>query len=134
MKRVLSNLEIEAVLNILNDKGSFKNNMTIKLPKDFRQALRINLQTLADRYKIYQEGVAEIVKEYVDVEKATVDESGQVKIKKEYMNDITQELNELASVPNELEFVTVPDASVDAVLDVDLSVAEEDVVLLFKER
>lgn len=134
MKRVLSNLEIEAVLNILNDKGSFKNNMTIKLPKDFRQALRINLQTLADRYKIYQEGVAEIVKEYVDAEKATVDESGQVQIKKEYMNDITQELNELASVPNELEFVTVPDASVDAVLDVDLSVAEEDVVLLFKER
>lgn len=134
MKRVLSNLEIEAVLNILNDKGSFKNNMTIKLPKDFRQALRINLQTLADRYKIYQEGVAEIVKEYVDAEKATVDESGQVQIKKEYMNDITQELNELASVPNELEFVTVPDASVDAVLDVNLSVAEEDVVLLFKER
>lgn len=134
MKRVLSNLEIEAVLNILNDKGSFKNNMTIKLPKDFRQALRINLQTLADRYKIYQEGVAEIVKEYVDAEKATVDQSGQVQIKKEYMNDITQELNELASVPNELEFVTVPDASVDAVLDVDLSVAEEDVVLLFKER
>lgn len=134
MKRVLSNLEIEAVLNILNDKGSFKNNMTIKLPKDFRQALRINLQTLADRYKIYQEGVAEIVKEYVDAEKATVDESGQVQIKKEYMNDITQELNELASVPNELEFVTVPDSSVDAVLDVDLSVAEEDVVLLFKER
>ena len=134
MKRVLSNLEIEAVLNILNDKGSFKNNMTIKLPKDFRQALRINLQTLTDRYKIYQEGVAEIVKEYVDAEKATVDESGQVQIKKEYMNDITQELNELASVPNELEFVTVSDASVDAVLDVDLSVAEEDVVLLFKER
>ena len=89
MKRVLSNLEIEAVLNILNDKGSFKNNMTIKLPNDFRQALRINLQTLADRYKIYQEGVAEIVKEYVDAEKATVDESGQVQIKKEYMNDIT---------------------------------------------
>lgn len=134
MKRVLSNLEIEAVLNILNDKGSFKNNMTIKLPKDFRQALRINLQTLADRYKIYQEGVAEIVKEYVDAEKATVDESGQVQIKKEYMNEITAELNELASVPNELEFVTVPDASVDAVLDVNLSVAEEDVVLLFKER
>ena len=40
----------------------------------------------------------------------------------------------MASVANELEFVTVPDASVDAVLDVDLSVAEEDVVLLFKER
>lgn len=134
MKRVLSNLEIEAVLNILNDKGSFKNNMTIKLPKDFRQALRINLQTLADRYKIYQEGVAEIVKEYVDAGKASADESGQVQIKKEYINEITQELNELASVPNELEFVTVPDASVDAVLDVDLSVAEEDVVLLFKER
>lgn len=134
MKRVLSNLEIEAVLNILNDKGSFKNNMTIKLPKDFRQALRINLQTLADRYKIYQEGVAEIVKEYVDAGKASADESGQVQIKKEYINEITQELNELASVPNELEFVTVPDSSVDAVLDVDLSVAEEDVVLLFKER
>ena len=134
MKRVLSNLEIEAVLNILNDKGSFKNNMTIKLPKDFRQALRINLQTLVDRYKIYQEGVAEIVKEYVDAGKAFTDESGQVQIKKEYMSEITAELNELASVPNELEFVTVPDASVDAVLDVDLSVAEEDVVLLFKER
>ena len=134
MKRTLSNLEVEAVLNVLNDKGSFKNNMTIKLPKDFRQALRINMQTLADRYKIYQDGVSEIVKEYIDAEKALIGEDGQIQIKKEYMSEITEELNELATVPNELEFVTVSDASVDAVLDVDLSVAEEDVVLLFKER
>ena len=133
MKRTFTNLEIESILNILNDKGSFKNNMTVKLPKDFRQALRINIQTLADRYKVYQEGVTEIVKEYVDAEKAMVTEEQGVQIKKEYIPEITAELNELAAVKNELEFVTVPQESVDAVLEADLSVAEEDVVLLFKE-
>lgn len=133
MKRTLSNLEIETILTILNDKGSFKNNITVKLPKDFRHALRINTQTLQDRYKIYQEGVAEIVQEYVTAGKATADEKQGVQIKKEYIADITAELNELATVPNELEFVTVPQESLDVVLDTDLSVAEEDVVLLFKE-
>lgn len=123
MKKVIMNYEIENILTILNDKSSFRNDMSVKLPKSARQALRINLNTLNDRMKVFEEGRKEIYTKFIEDNKADKTDDGNYKIRDEYMPELNQELIELAVVQNNLEIEPIDIAAFD---NVDLSIKEEE--------
>lgn len=123
MKKVIMNYEIENILTILNDKSSFRNDMSVKLPKSVRQALRINLNTLNDRMKVFEEGRKEIYTKFIEDNKADKTDDGNYKIRDEYMPELNQELIELAVVQNNLEIEPVDMTAFD---NVDLSLREEE--------
>ena len=123
MKKVIMNYEIENILTILNDKSSFRNDMSVKLPKSVRQALRINLNTLNDRMKVFEEERKEIYTKFIEDNKADKTDDGNYKIRDEYMPELNQELIELAVVQNNLEIEPVDMAAFD---NVDLSLREEE--------
>ena len=125
MKKVIMNYEIENILTILNDKSSFRNDMSVKLPKFARQALRINLNTLNDRMKVFEEGRKEIYTKFIEDNKADKTDDGNYKIRDEYMPELNQELIELAVVQNNLEIEPIDMAAFD---NVDLSIKEEEVL------
>ena len=125
MKKVIMNYEIENVLTILNDKSSFRNDMSVKLPKSARQALRINLNTLNDRMKVFEEGRKEIYTKFIEDNKADKTDDGNYKIRDEYMPELNQELIELAVIQNNLEIEPIDMAAFD---NVDLSIKEEEVL------
>lgn len=125
MKKVIMNYEIENILTILNDKSSFRNDMSVKLPKSARQALRINLNTLNDRMKVFEEGRKEIYTKFIEDGKADKTDDGNYKIRDEYMPELNQELIELAVVQNNLEIEPIDMAAFD---NVDLSIKEEEVL------
>lgn len=125
MKKVIMNYEIENILTILNDKSSFRNDMSIKLPKSVRQALRINLNTLNDRMKVFEEGRKEIYTKFIEDSKADKTDDGNYKIRDEYMPELNQELIELAVVQNNLEIEPIDMAAFD---NIDLSIKEEEVL------
>lgn len=125
MKKVIMNYEIENILTILNDKSSFRNDMSVKLPKSTRQALRINLNTLNDRMKVFEEGRKEIYTKFIEDGKADKTDDGNYKIRDEYMPELNQELIELAVVQNNLEIEPIDMAAFD---NVDLSIKEEEVL------
>ena len=125
MKKVIMNYEIENILTILNDKSSFRNDMSVKLPKSARQALSINLNTLNDRMKVFEEGRKEIYTKFIEDNKADKTDDGNYKIRDEYMPELNQELIELAVVQNNLEIEPIDMAAFD---NVDLSIKEEEVL------
>lgn len=125
MKKVIMNYEIENILTILNDKSSFRNDMSVKLPKSARQALRINLNTLNDRMKVFEEGRKEIYTKFIEDGKADKTDDGNYKIRDEYMPELNQELIELAVVQNNLEIEPIDMTAFD---NVDLSIKEEEVL------
>jgi len=125
MKKIIMNYEIENILTILNDKSSFRNDMSVKLPKSARQALRINLNTLNDRMKVFEEGRKEIYTKFIEDNKADKTDDGNYKIRDEYMPELNQELIELAVVQNNLEIEPIDMAAFD---NVDLSIKEEEVL------
>ena len=81
MKKVIMNYEIENILTILNDKSSFRNDMSVKLPKSARQTLRINLNTLNDRMKVFEEERKEIYTKFIEDNKADKTDDGNYKIR-----------------------------------------------------
>lgn len=131
MKRELANFEIENILTILNGKDSFM--LKVKLPPQVRYALRVNRQVLLDRMKIYQEERANIVKSYI--ENGHAHQVGdEVQFDEAYKNVCVHEIQELSVVKNELEFQKIDKEVLEDFLNSqELTMAEEDVLLLFKE-
>ena len=99
--------------------------MSVKLPKSARQALRINLNTLNDRMKVFEEGRKEIYTKFIEDNKADKTDDGNYKIRNDYMPELNQELIELAVVQNNLEIEPIDMAAFD---NVDLSIKEEEVL------
>lgn len=128
MKKTIRNGEIEAFVATLSGPDSFIR--TLKLPHAARQAVRVNLKTLTDRLRLYQEGRKEILDQAVREGHATQD-GDQYTIGPEYRRYYGHELQELSAVENELD-IEVFDVS--ALLDNDLTLAEEDVILFFRKE
>lgn len=123
MKKTIMNFEIENVLNILNDKNSFRNDLSVKLPKAVRQALRINMDTLSNRLKVFDEERKEVYNRFIQEGKTDKTDDGNYKVRDEFLPELNQELVELAVVQNELE---LEELNMDVFDNVDLSMQEED--------
>lgn len=132
MKKNISNQNIDGFIATLSAKDSFL--ITTKLPHAVRQAIRINLKTLADRLEIYNDGRREFFERCVNDGWATADEVGNLKFTDEHIADVNRELFELSQVDNELEIATIDKDVLDEYLKKnDLTLAEEDVLLFFSE-
>lgn len=128
MKKTIRNGEIEAFVATLSGPDSFIR--TLRLPHAARQAVRVNLKTLTDRLRLYQEGRKEILDQAVREGHATQD-GDQYTIGPEYRRYYGHELQELADVKNDLDIECF---DVDAILqDSNLTLAEEDVLLFFRK-
>ena len=132
MKKHITNQIVDGFVGTLSTKDSFL--VTTKLPHALRQAIRINLKTLAERLEIYTDGRRDLFKGYVDNGWATADEDGNIKFKEEFIPEINKDLYDLAQVDNELEIATVSKDVLESYLEKnDLTLAEEDVLLFFEE-
>lgn len=131
MKKNLKNYEIENIINTLNHSNSFLNNISIKLPAEFRHAVRVNIKTLTERLSIYEEETKYLIQRYVDSGYASESDDGTIKFKENYGKLAIKELNELAAVNNELEIVTVENSIIERIKNMDISMAEEDVLDFF---
>lgn len=132
MKKVLKNREIDALVSTMMSQNSFIK--TTRMPHALRQAIRVNLNTLVDRLKIYEDGHKEICDSYVSDGKAIKKDDNSITVNKEYLQDINREFAELADVENELDIETVKKDIIDEVLDNnDLTLSEEDVLLFFSD-
>lgn len=132
MKKVLKNKEIDALVSTMMSENSFIK--TTRMPHALRQAIRVNLNILVDRLKIYEEGHKEICDSYVSNGKAVKKDDNSITVDKEYLQDINKEFEELADVENELDIETVKKDIVDEVLENnDLTLSEEDVLLFFSD-
>lgn len=129
MKKILKNREIDALVStMMSENSSIK---TTRMPHALRQAIRVNLNTLTDRLKIYEDGYKEICASYVDASKAVKNNDNSITVNKEYLQDINKEFEELAEVKNELDIATVKKGIIDKVLENnDLTLSEEDALLL----
>lgn len=133
MKKTLSNFEVEVFVKTMTDNDGFL--ARTRLPHSVRQACRINLKTLKERLEIYNEGRNELLIGFVKDGKATADDVGNVKFNKEYINEISKELLELANVANDIEFEAIDETALNAYLENnDLSLTEEDILLFFSAK
>jgi hypothetical protein len=128
MKKKITNAEVETYVATLSTQDSFVK--TMKMPHAARQAIRVNLKTLTDRLRLYQEGRKEILDQAVKDGHAKEVGGGQYAIEAGHP-EVGQELQELSQVENELD-IEVFDVS--ALLDNDLTLAEEDVILFFRKE
>lgn len=128
MKKILKNFEVESIVTVLNHNDSFLKNVSIKLPPEFRQAVRINMKRLTERLSIYEEGRKELIQSYIASGHATANDSGSIKFEESYIKTAMHELNELANVNNELEIDTVDKSIIEKIMQMDISMAEEDVL------
>lgn len=129
MKKTLTNAEVEAYVATMSAPDSFMR--TLKMPHATRQAIRVNLKTLTDRLRVYQEGRKDILDQAVKAGKAKEKTAGRYTIPPEHQAEVNKDLQELAIVHNDLD-IECFDA--DAILESnDLTLAEEDVILFFKK-
>lgn len=131
MKKVFKNYEIENILGIMNDDRNFFRNTSVKLPAAFRHAMRINAKVLAARQDIYNEERSEIINEHKEKEHLFISPDGNITYAPGYKEKVFQEINELAMVDNELELDGITRNVADRVLDMDMSMAEEELIELF---
>ncbi len=131
MKKNLRNFEIENIVAVLTHNNSFLKNISVKLPYEFRQAVRINLKTLTERLSFYDEENKELVQSFVDSGYATDNGDGTIKVKEECRETVLNELNELSNVNNELEIVTVDETIIEKIKAMDISMTEESVLDFF---
>ena len=133
MKKTLSNFEVEVFVKTMTDNDGFLTRT--RLPHSVRQACRINLKNLKERLEIYNEGRNELLIGFVKDGKATADDAGNVTFNKEYINEISKELLELANVANDIEFEAIDETALNTYLENnDLSLTEEDVLLFFSAK
>lgn len=131
MKKKFTNGEIEQILAVINNPENFI--FTAKMPVTMRHAIRVNRKALMERMQIYQDERNEIFNEYIKNGFAQKVED-TLHVEEEYRAPLVQELKELASVPNELDLEMVDRDILQAFLDThDLTMAEEDALLLFDE-
>ena len=129
MKKTLTNSEVEAYVATLSAPDSFMR--TLRMPQAARQAIRVNLKTLTDRLRVYEEGRKDILDQAVKAGKAKEKTTGRYTIPPEHQSDVNKDLRDLAEVKNEL---SIECFDVDAILESnDLTLAEEDVILFFKK-
>lgn len=133
MKKKFTNYEIDNMLTILQDPNSFRYNRQLKLSQNDRQALRLNVMTFSNIHSVFEDGRREIIDAYINDGK-TVDESdGTRKVKPEYLPEFQKEMVELLSVSTDVEIVPLSKEGIDKILATDISIPEEDAVLLFKD-
>lgn len=129
----ITNNNIEEIINILNDAQSFRNNINIKIPAKIRYAIRVNEATLNGLYKTYVDERLSILEGYTKNGYVVI-ENERFKISPDHVQEVTKELNDLATIENDVEFHKVDKETMDAFLDtVELSVPEERMLLMFTE-
>lgn len=132
MTKVLSNFEVELFMKTLSEKDNFL--YKTRLPHAIRQALRVNMKLLTERYEIYQEGRSELILSYIKDGKAK--QSGdKITFEKDCVDEVNKELIELASVTNEINFEAINKEVLNGYLEnTDLTLTEEDILLFFCEE
>lgn len=131
MKIKLKNYEIESMVSVLNDKNNFFKNTSIKLPFQFRHAMRINAKVLTSRLDIYNDERTEVIKNHKEQNHLYISENGEVICETDYKNEVMKDLNELAAVDNELDFECIEKEVADQVLATNMSIAEEELIETF---
>lgn len=134
MKKTFTNYEIDTIITTLSDQSSFIYDRQLKLPQSDRQAIRLNLATLRTVHNAYLEGRNDINMSYVESGRTEKQEDGSQKIKQEYMSEFQNEMIELLTVKTEVDIQPLTDEGLNKILSTNLSMTEEDVVLLFKEE
>ena len=132
MKKSLKNYEIENIVTTLSHNDSFLKNVSIKLPQEFRQAIRINLKRFTERLSIYEEGRKELIQNYIASGHAFANNDGSVKFEETYVKTAMYELNELANVNNELDIEVVDKEVLEKISKMDISMAEDDIIHIFE--
>jgi len=133
MLKKLSNNTIESFVVTLNKEDSVLK--TLRMPHALRQAVKVNLNTLLDRAKVFEEERKELVDSYVEKGWATANNDGSISVGKEHIAEVNKELVELANVENELNIETVKKDIIDNVLENNsLTLGEEEVFLFFADE
>ena len=133
MLKKLSNNTIESFVVTLNKEDSVLK--TLRMPHALRQAVKVNLNTLLDRAKVFEEERKELVDSYVEKGWATANDDGSISVGKEHIAEVNKELVELANVENELNIETVKKDIIDNVLENNsLTLGEEEVFLFFADE
>lgn len=129
----LKNFEVESIVKIITDPGSFRNDVTVKIPASIRMALRLNEEKLGSVANAYAQERAAILNGHIDQGHAKVD-GEQIKIEHAFITEINQELTSLAVNENDIDLTTVDKETMEAFLaTVNLSIPEEDMLRLFIE-
>ena len=127
MEKKLTNGEINKILQVLQDKNCFLNDMSVKLPMSLRHAIRVNMDVLKERNAIFEQERQEIGNRMINEEK-TYEENGSVKVKPEYMSEYIGAMNDLVQTYNSLQIEPIDLMSIG---DVDMSIPEEDALMYF---
>ena len=132
MLKKLSNSLVESFVVTLNKEDSVLK--TLRMPHALRQAVKVNLTTLLDRAKVYEDERKELVESFVEKGWAEKNDDNSFSVDKEHIYEVNKELVELSSVENELNIETVNKDSVDNVLENNsLTLGEEEVFLFFAD-
>lgn len=128
MKITLRNTELEAILAIIGNSTSFRNNVSIKIPTSMDYALRVNLKAITNRYEVFNEMRTELQKEYIDAGKITEDGT---KIADEYLEEYNEKYLPLAFQVNEIDFQPINKEDFEHLA---LSMPERDLLMLMTEE
>ena len=132
MLKKLSNSLVESFVVTLNKEDSVLK--TLRMPHALRQAVKVNLTTLLDRAKVYEDERKELVESFVEKGWAEKNDDNSFSVGKEHIDEVNKELVELSSVENELNIETVNKDIVDNVLENNsLTLGEEEVCLCFSD-
>ena len=131
----LKNHEIKKMVDVLTAEDGLIHNTKIKLPHAFRHVLRVNYKALSDRNEIYNEGIRECIKRYIELGQAKQDDKGSITFDQEVIPEVNKELTELAMVENDITLEHVDKDILNRVLEnIDMSMEEEDIlVTIFSE-
>lgn len=125
----MKNIEIEMAIKAMRNPES----IFMKGCFDYstRQELRMMRNRLENIYGTFCELRTEVFKSFVDSGKAS-EENGIIKVKQEHTEEISKDLIELGNVDTRIDFIS--DKTADLLLDCNMTMADEEVVLMIAGR
>lgn len=106
MKITLTNLEISNIMNYVNSENSIAKNTTMKLTIEFAWKFKKNIKKIADAYDIFSKMREEIMQNY-STDEFSYEENGNRMVKKEYISEYYEKINELFLQTTEVNVDTV---------------------------
>lgn len=126
MKITINNYDLKRFTEAIASEDSIRNNTHIKLSGKMNWALRVNLNAMANRYKLFEDARNELGQRFIDEGKTEDD-----KLKPEYINEYNMCLLELYNQTNELEFTPIKREDFE---DLEISMTEYDLLDLMVEE
>ena len=124
----LTNQTIENYYKLINNPNFFVKKCSF--PKEVRAFFKKNLQLILEGYQTFFKETQELINSFIEQGKAIQDDN-KIQILDEHQQEWMTKFNELYKEEQELDFVTIDKELADEILNLNMTLVEEDFINSF---